>query len=90
MCYMSYICCVWQGPGQIDLRVESFLKMFETKLYEMPGDEFKVSCSLFPLSCSLHPTIICTFQNKKFTHKLHPHNIPIFTQNTIIKQPNKV
>ncbi|XP_041998560.1 insulin-degrading enzyme-like 1, peroxisomal [Salvia splendens] len=30
-----------KGPGQIDLRVESFLKMFETKLYEMPNDEFK-------------------------------------------------
>ncbi|KAK4412955.1 Insulin-degrading enzyme-like 1, peroxisomal [Sesamum alatum] len=30
-----------KGPGQIDLRVESFLKMFETKLYEMPSDEFK-------------------------------------------------
>lgn len=30
-----------KGPGQIDLRVESFLKMFETKLYEMPIDEFK-------------------------------------------------
>ncbi|KAL2535058.1 Zinc-metallopeptidase [Abeliophyllum distichum] len=28
-------------PGQLDLRVESFLKMFETKLYEMSGDEFK-------------------------------------------------
>ncbi|KAL3819799.1 hypothetical protein ACJIZ3_005704 [Penstemon smallii] len=30
-----------KGPGQIDLRVESFLKMFETKLYELPSDEFK-------------------------------------------------
>ncbi|KAL8489554.1 hypothetical protein ACS0TY_025459 [Phlomoides rotata] len=30
-----------KGPGQIDLRVESFLKMFETKLYEMSSDEFK-------------------------------------------------
>ncbi|KAG8371949.1 hypothetical protein BUALT_Bualt12G0015900 [Buddleja alternifolia] len=30
-----------KGPGQINLRVESFLKMFETKLYEMPSDEFK-------------------------------------------------
>ncbi|KAL8489850.1 hypothetical protein ACS0TY_025654 [Phlomoides rotata] len=27
-----------KGPGQIDLRVESFLKMFETKLYEMSSD----------------------------------------------------
>ncbi|KAI3471601.1 hypothetical protein Pfo_028251 [Paulownia fortunei] len=32
-----------KGPGKIDLRVESFLKMFETKLYEMPSDEFKVA-----------------------------------------------
>ncbi|KDP26057.1 hypothetical protein JCGZ_21090 [Jatropha curcas] len=30
-----------KGPGQIDLRVEAFLKMFETKLYEMTNDEFK-------------------------------------------------
>ncbi|EYU18739.1 hypothetical protein ABFS82_10G164400 [Erythranthe guttata] len=30
-----------KGPGQIDLRVESFLKMFEIKLYEMSSDEFK-------------------------------------------------
>ncbi|XP_051150110.1 insulin-degrading enzyme-like 1, peroxisomal isoform X2 [Andrographis paniculata] len=30
-----------KGPGQIDLRVESFLKMFETKLYEMSNEEFK-------------------------------------------------
>ncbi|XP_011075246.1 insulin-degrading enzyme-like 1, peroxisomal isoform X2 [Sesamum indicum] len=30
-----------KGPGQIELRVESFLKMFETKLSEMPSDEFK-------------------------------------------------
>lgn len=30
-----------KGPGQLDLRVASFLKMFETKLYEMPSDEFK-------------------------------------------------
>ncbi|KAL2535059.1 Zinc-metallopeptidase [Abeliophyllum distichum] len=30
-----------KGPGQLDLRVESFLKMFETKLYEMSSDEFK-------------------------------------------------
>ncbi|XP_062117725.1 insulin-degrading enzyme-like 1, peroxisomal isoform X2 [Humulus lupulus] len=30
-----------KGPAQIDLRVEAFLKMFETKLYEMTDDEFK-------------------------------------------------
>ncbi|KAJ4824099.1 Insulin-degrading enzyme-like 1, peroxisomal [Turnera subulata] len=30
-----------KGPGQIDLRVESFLKMFETKLNELTEDEFK-------------------------------------------------
>ncbi|KAL0383546.1 UNVERIFIED_CONTAM: Insulin-degrading enzyme-like 1, peroxisomal [Sesamum calycinum] len=30
-----------KGPGQIDLRVESFLKMFETKLYDMSSEEFK-------------------------------------------------
>ncbi|CAA0837441.1 Zinc-metallopeptidase- peroxisomal [Striga hermonthica] len=30
-----------KGPGQIDSRVESFLKMFETKLYGMPSEEFK-------------------------------------------------
>ncbi|KAI3864342.1 hypothetical protein MKX03_026915 [Papaver bracteatum] len=29
-----------KDPGQIDLRVESFLKEFESKLYEMPADEF--------------------------------------------------
>ncbi|CAK7342584.1 unnamed protein product [Dovyalis caffra] len=28
-------------PGRIDLRVEAFLKTFETKLYEMTSDEFK-------------------------------------------------
>ncbi|KAL1549961.1 Insulin-degrading enzyme-like 1, peroxisomal [Salvia divinorum] len=32
-----------KGPGQIDLRVKSFLKSFESKLYEMPSDEFKSS-----------------------------------------------
>ncbi|KAK6149150.1 hypothetical protein DH2020_016675 [Rehmannia glutinosa] len=30
-----------KGPGHIDSRVESFLKVFETKLYDMPSDEFK-------------------------------------------------
>ncbi|XP_021283487.1 insulin-degrading enzyme-like 1, peroxisomal [Herrania umbratica] len=30
-----------KGPGRIDLRVEAFLKMFESKLYEMTNDEFK-------------------------------------------------
>ncbi|KAI3984394.1 hypothetical protein MKX01_011348 [Papaver californicum] len=29
-----------KDPGQINLRVESFLKEFESKLYEMPADEF--------------------------------------------------
>ncbi|MCL7036080.1 hypothetical protein MKW94_027516 [Papaver nudicaule] len=29
-----------KDPGHIDLRVESFLKEFESKLYEMPADEF--------------------------------------------------
>ena len=32
----------WQGTAQLDLRVEAFLKMFETKLYELTDDEFKV------------------------------------------------
>ncbi|KAG7958735.1 hypothetical protein I3843_10G032200 [Carya illinoinensis] len=30
-----------KGPGHIDLRVEAFLKTFESKLYEMTSDEFK-------------------------------------------------
>ncbi|CAI9301344.1 unnamed protein product [Lactuca saligna] len=30
-----------KGPKHIDSRVQAFLKMFETKLYEMPDDEFK-------------------------------------------------
>ncbi|CAN6586428.1 unnamed protein product [Malus baccata var. baccata] len=30
-----------KDPAHIDLRVEEFLKGFETKLYEMPSDEFK-------------------------------------------------
>ncbi|XP_024017952.1 insulin-degrading enzyme-like 1, peroxisomal [Morus notabilis] len=30
-----------KGPAQIDLRVEAFLKMFESKLYEMTNDDFK-------------------------------------------------
>ncbi|KAK6244176.1 hypothetical protein QUC31_010585 [Theobroma cacao] len=30
-----------KGPGHIDLRVEAFLRMFESKLYEMTNDEFK-------------------------------------------------
>ncbi|EEF30307.1 insulin-degrading enzyme-like 1, peroxisomal [Ricinus communis] len=30
-----------KGPVHIDLRVEAFLKSFETKLYEMTNDEFK-------------------------------------------------
>ncbi|EPS70250.1 insulin degrading enzyme, partial [Genlisea aurea] len=30
-----------KGPGKIDQRIESFLKMFETQLYEMSIDDFK-------------------------------------------------
>ncbi|CAL1352436.1 unnamed protein product [Linum trigynum] len=30
-----------KGPGQIDLRVENFLSMYESKLREMSNDEFK-------------------------------------------------
>ncbi|KAJ7972217.1 insulin-degrading enzyme-like 1, peroxisomal [Quillaja saponaria] len=30
-----------KGPGGIEQRVEAFLKMFESKLYEMTADEFK-------------------------------------------------
>ncbi|GAA0154124.1 metalloprotease [Lithospermum erythrorhizon] len=30
-----------KGPRHIDGRVEAFLKMFESKLYEMPAEEFK-------------------------------------------------
>ncbi|KAH9679021.1 Insulin-degrading enzyme-like 1 (peroxisomal) [Citrus sinensis] len=30
-----------KGPKYIDLRVESFLQMFESKLYEMTSDQFK-------------------------------------------------
>ncbi|KAA8517097.1 hypothetical protein F0562_017390 [Nyssa sinensis] len=30
-----------KGPRHIDLRVEAFLKMFESRLYEMSNDEFK-------------------------------------------------
>ncbi|KAI7990111.1 Insulin-degrading enzyme-like 1, peroxisomal [Camellia lanceoleosa] len=30
-----------KGPRQIDLRVEAFLEVFASKLYEMSGDEFK-------------------------------------------------
>ncbi|CAN1125048.1 Insulin-degrading enzyme-like 1, peroxisomal [Linum perenne] len=30
-----------KGPGQIDLRVKAFLSMFESKLHDMPNDEFK-------------------------------------------------
>ncbi|KAG2687115.1 hypothetical protein I3843_09G037900 [Carya illinoinensis] len=30
-----------KGPGNIDLRVEAFLKTFESKIYEMTDDEFK-------------------------------------------------
>lgn len=30
-----------KGPKHIDTRVESFLKMFESKLYEMTSDQFK-------------------------------------------------
>lgn len=30
-----------KGPAQLDLRVEAFLKMFESKLYEMTHDDFK-------------------------------------------------
>ncbi|KAF5473279.1 hypothetical protein F2P56_009903, partial [Juglans regia] len=30
-----------KGPGHIDLRVEAFLKTFESKLHEMTSDEFK-------------------------------------------------
>ncbi|XP_021623125.1 insulin-degrading enzyme-like 1, peroxisomal isoform X2 [Manihot esculenta] len=30
-----------KGPARIDLRVEAFLKIFETKLYEMTNEEFQ-------------------------------------------------
>ncbi|KAL5743842.1 hypothetical protein ACOSQ2_026958 [Xanthoceras sorbifolium] len=34
-----------KGPRDIDTRVESFLKMFETQLYEMSDDQFKSNVS---------------------------------------------
>lgn len=34
-----------KGPKHIDLRVESFLKMFESKLHEMSDEEFKSNVS---------------------------------------------
>lgn len=40
---LHVLCCAWQDPKHIDSRVEEFLKMFESKLYEMADDEFKVS-----------------------------------------------
>ena len=33
----------WQGPKHINSRVEAFLKIFESKLYEITPEEFKVS-----------------------------------------------
>ncbi|XP_062000040.1 uncharacterized protein LOC133717359 isoform X2 [Rosa rugosa] len=36
-----------KGPGHIDLRVEEFLKTFESKLYEMTNDKFKYTISSY-------------------------------------------
>ncbi|XP_047173751.1 insulin-degrading enzyme-like 1, peroxisomal [Vigna umbellata] len=38
-----------KSPGNIEQRVEAFLKMFETKIYEMTIDEFKSIWNLYHL-----------------------------------------
>lgn len=40
---------MWQGPRNIDLRVEAFLEMFEKTLVEMTIDEFKVRAVIIPV-----------------------------------------
>ena len=52
---------MWQGPRDIDLRVEAFLEMFEKKLVEMTIDEFQVRAVIIPVGC------ICTRYNS-LTH----------------------
>ena len=42
---------MWQGPRDIDLRVEAFLEMFEKKLVEMTVDEFQVRAVIIPVGC---------------------------------------
>lgn len=47
-----------KGPKNIDSRVEAFLKMFESKLYEMSNDEFKSNVnSLIDLKLEKHKNL---------------------------------
>lgn len=65
---MSTLFNVWQGPGQIDLRVESFMKMFETTLYKLSGEDFKVN--------SLHYDF--SMENEIFGGCLHNEELFLF------------
>ena len=47
-----------QDPAQLDLRVEAFLKMFESKLYAMSDDEFKVNVFSYGRLSALFRSII--------------------------------
>lgn len=40
--------CGLQDPAQLDGRVSAFLKLMESKLYEMSDKEYEVSYSSFP------------------------------------------
>lgn len=52
-----------QDPANLDARVEYFLKMFESTLYQMSDAEFKVRCAslsmdlLFDLALFIHVSI---------------------------------
>lgn len=52
--------CAWQDPGHIDLRIEAFLKMFESKLYDMTNDEFKVDNDLYVYELCYLFEFVCT------------------------------
>lgn len=42
-----------QDPANLDARVENFLKMFESTLYQMSDAEFKVRCASLSMDTEL-------------------------------------
>lgn len=54
-----------QGPGQIDLRVEAFMKTFEATLLELTNEEFKVGPHE-SLHSRIPPSLLSLMQSSNF------------------------
>ncbi|GKV32544.1 hypothetical protein SLEP1_g41140 [Rubroshorea leprosula] len=52
-----------KGPEHIDLRVQAFLQMFETQLYKMTQDEFKVHISVLLDTIQTSAELVVTQSN---------------------------